>query len=197
MMVDLATIPPGWERAFMAAENVKERCRRATRALDDAAVPYAVVGGNAVAEWVARIDEGATRTTKDVDILVRRPDLDAVKAALESAGFIYHHVWGVDAFIDGPQGKPSAGVHLLFAGEKLKSTDLQELPEIEESERGNEFQVVSLEGITRMKLMAWRDKDRTHLRDLIGVGLLDITWPERFPPPLDARLQQLLDTPDG
>jgi len=34
----------------MAAEEVKERLRRATRALEAAGVPYAVVGGNAVAE---------------------------------------------------------------------------------------------------------------------------------------------------
>jgi hypothetical protein len=32
----------GWERALMAAEKVKERLRRATTALDGAAVPYAV-----------------------------------------------------------------------------------------------------------------------------------------------------------
>jgi len=40
----------GWERALMAAEKVKERLRRATGALDGASVPYAVVGGSAVAE---------------------------------------------------------------------------------------------------------------------------------------------------
>ena len=197
MMVDLSTIPIGWERALMAAENVKDRLRRATQALDEAGVPYAVIGGNAVAEWVARIDEDAVRNTKDVDILVRRPDFPAVQAALESAGFIYHHVWGADAFIDGPKGKPSAGIHLLYASEKVKPTDEHELPELEDSERGPQFQVVSLKGITRMKLISWRDKDRTHLRDMIGVGLLDSTWPTRFPPPLDARLQQLLDDPTG
>ena len=181
----------------MAAENVKERCRRATQALDEAGVPYAVVGGNAVSEWVARIDEGATRYTKDVDILVRRPDLDAVKTALESAGFICHHVRGVDAFIDGPQGKPSAGVHLLFASEKVRPTDEHALPEIDDSERGIEFQVISLEGIVRMKLISHRLKDRMHLVDLIDVGQIDASWPARFPPPLDARLQKLLDDPNG
>ena len=71
----------GWERALMAAEKVKERLRRATRALDAAAVPYAVVGGNAVAEWVGRIDEGAVRNTRDVDLLLRRGDFPAARAA--------------------------------------------------------------------------------------------------------------------
>src|ERR1700722_10145385 len=66
-MADALVAPIGWERALMAAEKVKERLRRATRALDTAAVPYAVAGGNAVAEWVSRIDEDAIRNTRDVD----------------------------------------------------------------------------------------------------------------------------------
>ncbi|HEY3964639.1 MAG TPA: hypothetical protein VGM05_08835, partial [Planctomycetaceae bacterium] len=144
-----------------------------------------------------RIDEDAVRTTRDVDLLVRRSDLPAARAALEAAGFVYHHIFDVDTFIDGPQGKPSAGVHILFAGEKVRRDDEYPLPDLDESERAVGFQVTSLEALVRMKLMAWRDKDRTHLRDMIGVGLIDATWPTRLPPPLGARLQQLLDDPNG
>ena len=187
----------GWERALMAAEKVKERLRRATKALDAAGVPYAVVGGNAVAEWVARIDDEAVRNTKDVDLLVRRADFAAVQTALETAGFVYHHLLDVDVFIDGPQGKPSAGVHLLFAGEKVRPEDEHPCPELDESERAAEFQVVALLALVRMKLLAWRLKDRVHLLDMIQVGLLDATWPARLPPPLGDRLQQLLDNPNG
>jgi hypothetical protein len=32
---------------------------------------------------------------------------------------------------------------------------------------------------------------------MIGVGLIDATWPGRFPPRLRERLQQLLDDPNG
>jgi putative nucleotidyltransferase-like protein len=191
------TVVVGWERALMAAQRVKERLRRATKALDTAGVPYAVVGGNAVAEWVARIDDEAVRNTRDVDLLVRRADLAAARSALEAAGFIYHNLMDVDVFIDGPQGKPSAGVHLLFAGEKVRAKDEHACPEIDESERAAEFQVLTLEALVRMKLIAWRDKDRTHLRDMIQVGLLDATWPVRLPPPLAERLQELLDNPNG
>src|SRR5207244_1946002 len=100
----------GWERALMAAEKVKERLRRATQALDNAGVPYAVAGGNAVAEWVGRVDEDAVRNTKDVDVLLRRADLPAAKAALEAAGFCYHRSFSVDLFTDGPEGKASSGI---------------------------------------------------------------------------------------
>src|SRR5262249_47183001 len=147
--------------------------------------------------WVARVDEDAVRNTRDVDILVRRSDFAAVRSALESVGFVYEHLLNVDVFIDGPQGKPSGGVHLLFAGEKVRSEDERACPELDESERAAEFQVVNLDALVQMKLLSWRDKDRTHLRDMIGVGLIDATWPARLPPPLGGRLQELLDNPDG
>lgn len=181
----------------MAAEKVKERLRRAVRALEAAGVPYAVAGGHAVAEWVGRVDEEAVRTTRDVDILVRRSDFAAVQAALESAGFIHHHVMDVDTFIDGPNGKPSGGVHILYAGEKIRSHEPYPSPELNESERAAEFQMMTLEALVRMKLMAYRRKDQVHLLDLLAVGLIDATWPARYPAPLDARLQQLLDDPQG
>jgi Uncharacterised nucleotidyltransferase len=187
----------GWERALMAAERVKERLRRATKALEAAGVPYAVVGGNAVAEWVARIDDEAVRNTRDVDLLIRRADFAAARAALESVGFVYYRVLDVDLFTDGPQTKPSAGIHLLFAGEKVRIDHELPSPDLDESERAAEFQVVTLMALVRMKLLSWRLKDRVHLLDLIHVGQIDSTWPARLPPPLAGRLQQLLDNPDG
>lgn len=181
----------------MAAEKVKERLRRATKALDDAATPYAVAGGNAVAEWVARVDDGAVRNTPGIDLLIRRADLFAVRANLESVGFVYHRLPDRDAFIDGPQGRPSGGVHIFFAGEKVRPEHEYASPNLDESERGTEYQVTTLQALTRMKLIAWRAKDRMHLYDMIGVGLIDATWPARFPPSLGDRLQQLLDNPNG
>jgi hypothetical protein len=48
-----------------------------------------------------------------------------------------------------------------------------------------------------MKLVAFRDKDRVHLRDMLDVGLIDQSWCNRFPPELAARLQELIDNPNG
>lgn len=196
-MAEAASTPAGWERAHMAAEKVKERLRRAVNALEIANVPYAVIGGNAVAEWIARIDEDAVRNTRDVDLLVRRADFGAAKAALESAGFIYHHPLDVDTFIDGPQGRPSGGVHIVFAGEKVRPEDEHASPNLDETERAPEFQVMALEALVRMKLIAYRRKDQVHLLDMIHVGLIDAAWPARFPAPLGPRLKQLLDDPNG
>ncbi len=59
------------------------------------------------------------------------------------------------------------------------------------------FRVISLEALVRMKLTSYCDKDRTHLRDMIDVGLIDLAWPVKYPGELGQRLQQLLDDPDG
>ncbi len=85
------TVTMGWEildRMERAVQNVRDRLLRATSVLNQAGVPYAVVGGHAVASWVATIDEGAVRNTRDFDLLVRREDLPALTAAFEQAGFL-------------------------------------------------------------------------------------------------------------
>lgn len=196
-MAEAAAEINGWERALMAAEKVKERLRRATRALDAAGVPYAVAGGNAVAEWVGRVDEDAVRNTRDVDLLIRRDDLPAARAALEAAGLSTIKCSTSIRLSTDRKSNRAAECHLLFAGEKLRPKDECPMPAISESQRAAEFQVASLEALVRMKLTAWRDKDRTHLRDLIGVGLIDATWPARLPSLLGDRLQQLLADPNG
>jgi hypothetical protein len=40
-------------------------------------------------------------------------------------------------------------------------------------------------------------RHKTHLRDLISVGLIDESWLIKLPDELAARLRSLLDTPDG
>ena len=123
--------------------------------------------------------------------------MDAAKAALANAGFVYRHAAGIDKFLDGPNAKARDAVHIIFAGEKVRDDSLAPSPDIGESERAAKHWVVSLEALVRMKLTSYRDKDRTHLRDMIEVGLIDATCPGRFPPPLATRLQHLFDTPEG
>jgi hypothetical protein len=184
-------------RMERAVAKVRERLLRATSALNQIGVPYAVVGGNAVASWVATIDEGAVRNTRDVDLLVRRVDLPAVTSALEQAGFVAGELLDVVMFRDGPEGKPSEAVHLLFAGEKTRPDHLLPAPEIVTVDNPENFRVITLDSLIEMKLMSNRRKDQVHILDLIGVGLVDGSWLAKLPPELAARLKQLLDTPDG
>lgn len=186
-----------FERMFRAVELVQQRLNRACQALQQANVPYAVIGGNAVAAWVATIDDGAVRNTRDVDLLLAEEDLPRATEALQAAGFVRESVMGVVVFLDGPQGKPSQGLHILLAGRKVKPEYVSPTPGIEQAVEINGKRIVDLEALVEMKLNSYRDKDRTHLRDLIQIGLIDATWPSRFPPQLGQRLQALLDDPEG
>ena len=195
-----STVTMGWDildRMERAVAKVRDRLLRATAALNAAGVPYAVVGGHAVASWVATIDEGAVRNTRDIDLLIRREDLAALTAALEQIGFIQAEVLDVPMFLDGPDAKPSESIHLLFAAERTRPDHLLPAPDLTTVDDPAGFRVIALDALLQMKLMSNRDKDRTHIRDMVGVGLIDASWVERLPPELVERLQHILDTPGG
>lgn len=176
----------------MALEDVTRRLERITRCLDAAGVAYALIGGQAVALWVATVDPAAVRTTKDVDVLLNRQDLPAACIAARSAGMDYFEIMGVGMFIDRADPNPRHGVHLVWAGEKVRPHELVSAPRVEDHEiLPGGHRVVSLCKLVEMKLTAFRDQDRVHLRDLVDVGLLDDSVTKQLPPELAERLKQL------
>jgi hypothetical protein len=185
------------QRMENAVEKVRQRLTRAAGALQQARIPYAVVGGNAVAAWVATVDEAGVRNTQDVHIMVRRADFPAVKSVLEGASFVYRCAAGLDLFLDGPAASPRHAVHVIFADELVRQGEPAPNPGIDESTDLGAFRVINLDALVRIKLTAYRDKDRTHLRDLVDIGLIDQSWTSRLPAALAARLQSLLDSPEG
>jgi hypothetical protein len=183
-----------WERMIAAVEDVRERACRTAAALEQAGIPYVIVGGHAVASWVARVDREAVRNTKDVDLLVRREDFDRVIDALRAAGFVHQNVSGVDLFLDGPQGSVRSAVHVVFAGEKVYPGYVLPTPDVTECEAGPDFPVPTLVALVRMKLTSFRLKGKVHVLDLLEVGLIDARWCDRLLPELAARLEELIET---
>ena len=185
------------DRLERAVEKVRDRLLRSTAALEAAGVPYAVIGGNAVMAWVEQVDETAVRFTRDVDIVLRREDLPRATAALAAAGFHYRHSARMDMFLDGPDAKARDAVNVIFSGERVRAEDPVAAPDTDEGVSFGAYRVISLEALVRMKLVAFRRKDQVHLLDMLEIGLIDATWPARYPPELAARLQQVIDTPEG
>lgn len=178
----------------MALDKVTERLQRMVGALEQAGVPYALVGGQAVALWVASKDPAAVRTTKDVDILLRREDLPRARSAARPAEFDYFETLGVGMFLERSDPNPRHAVHLVWAGEKVRPENLLPAPSIEQRlalEPGR--QVVSLPALVLMKLQANRDQDRVHLRDMIEVNLIGRDLLANLPPELSQRLETLLN----
>ncbi len=186
-----------FDRMFSAMDKVRERMERACSALKQAGVPYAVIGGNAVAAWVATKDEGAVRNTQDVDILLDPNDADAATDALAKVGFHRIKTMGVTMFLDGEDGKPSQAVHVIWAGQKVRNDYEVAAPTIDQARDIDGKQIVELVELVRMKLVSNRRKDQVHVLDMIGVGLIEASWLPSFEPYLAERLQTLLDDPDG
>ena len=185
-----------WKRMNRAVEKIQERLEKTAATLEAAQIPYAVIGGNAVRAWVAQADEAAVRTTRDVDILLNREDLPQAIVAMEKVGFIYRIGKGIPMFMDGPDSKARDAVHVLFANERVRASDIVPTPSIHESVLINSIRTISLEALVRMKLNVFRDKDRMHIRDVLDVDLIDESWLGRLPPELAVRLKEIIDNPE-
>lgn len=176
----------------MAMERVEQRLKRVTQALDGAGVPYAVAGGNAVAAWVARVDPAAARTTKDVDLLVRRGDLDRITATLAGLGYRRGDLRGLVIFVDPEEPSRRSGGRLVCAAETVRPSYPHPAPDVDELVREAEvFAVLDLPALVRMKLTSLRDIDRVHITDLLDVGLIDDRVRATLPADLKKRLARI------
>lgn len=172
--------------------HVQQLLSRVTGALSADQVPYAVIGGNAVAAWVATIDDGAIRATKDVDLLIRRDDLEHAKLAVSKVDLDYHEVLGVSMFLTRVNPNPKTGVHLLFAQEFVREGDLEPAPGIESAWMAKDgFLVLDLLSLVRMKLLANRLRDQVHIQDMIEMGLITEEIEAILPFELRKRLQHI------
>ncbi len=181
-----------WQRHLMALESVTQRLERITRSFDDAGIRYALVGGQAVALWVATVDPAAVRTTKDVDVLLNRHDLPAARVAAQNAGMDYFETMGIGMFIDRADPNPRHGVHIVWAGEKVREHEPCAAPGVDDRQTlpGGRH-VISLARLIEMKLTAFRDQDRVHVRDMMDVGLIDDAVTGDLHPELLRRLEEL------
>lgn len=186
-----------WARIERAVEKVKERLQRVTKALNEADIPYAVIGGNAVQHWVAQVDESVVRNTRDVDIILNETDLGQAIEALKKVGFIYRRAANVSMFLDGPDAKARDAVHVIFAGKKVKAEYPEPVPEIKDYVLMGDAKTLPLVELVKLKLTSYRRKDQVHIIDMISIGIVDNTWLPSFSHQLQVRLQELLDDPDG
>ncbi len=178
-------------------EKLEARLARVSAILRAANIPHAVIGGNAVAAWISHADPSLVRQTRDIDILLARADLEPARAAMEAAGFHYRHGVGLGLFLETPDGRTGDGVQIWIAREKVSPEAVTETPPVLIDPIFGELNVISLEALILMKLTAHRGIDCVHLRDMISAGLIDETWPARFPNILAERLQALIDDPNG
>lgn len=156
-----------------------------------AGLDYRIVGGLATYLYVEEAEPDAGRLTKDVDIAVRREDLEKIARAAEAIGLTYRHVAGVDMLVQ--TGAPSArrAVRMIFAGEKVRAGYLEPTPELSTPRVIRNLRLAPVGDLVRMKLTSFRLKDQTHLKDLDEAGVITPEVEAALPPSLRARLAQV------
>jgi hypothetical protein len=181
---------------FQAYDNQLEQlsavAERVCRVLREARIEYRIVGGLAVLFHVGSRDPLAARLTKDVDLAVLRVDLSRIAEAARSLGLEYRHVAGVDMLVDAIAPKARSGVHLLFVGEKVRPADLEPIPSFSEPTVNDAgISLVSPAELVRMKLISYRQRDKTHIIDMDSVGLITPEIEAGLSAPLRERLERV------
>jgi len=173
-------------------EQLSVVAERVCRVLREAGIEYRIVGGLAVLYHVESRDPLAARLTKDVDLAVARADLPRIIEAIRSLGLEYRHVAGLDMFVDAKAPKARSGIHLLFAGERVRPNDLEPVPGFAEPTVNDAgILLVSPAELVRMKLISFRQRDKTHIIDMDSVGLITPELEAGLSEPLRDRLQRI------
>jgi hypothetical protein len=176
-------------------DQLFEVAGRLAQALSQAGIEYRVVGGFAAYMHVNAVDPIAARLTRDIDVAVDRADLDRIIEAVRPSGFRYRHVAGVDMLVDAEAPKAHSAVHLLFVREKVRKDYAEAVPDFSPAVRyENRISVVSVADLVKMKLTSFRDKDRVHVRDLDGVGLITPEVEAVLSATLKSRLDEIRAT---
>jgi len=156
-----------------------------------AGLEYRVVGGLATYLYVEEAEQDAGRLTKDIDIAVRREDINKIAQAAAAFGLEYRHVAGVDMLVRKDLPSARRAVHLVFAGEKVRPDYLEPTPMLGADRRIRGIRLIPLADLVRMKLTSYRLKDQTHLKDMDEVGLITPVIEAGLSPSLRERLAEV------
>jgi hypothetical protein len=171
-------------------EQIFELALLVDKALSAAGIDYRVVGGLATYLYVEEAEPDAGRLTRDIDMAVRREDLERIAQAVQPFGLEYRHVAGADMLIRA--GEPARrAVHLVFTGEKVRPHYPEPVPEMGASRTIQGIRLIALAALIRMKLTSFRLKDQTHLKDLDEAGLITPEVEAALSPLLRERLYEV------
>jgi hypothetical protein len=161
-------------------------------AFTGAKIEYRIIGGLAIFLQISERSHDAARLTRDVDVAVDRKDLKRITNAVESFGFRYRHVAGVDMLVDAKEPSARSAVHLIFVGEKVRREYLEPVPDFTQPTVTKEgILLASVLDLARMKLTSFRLKDKVHIVDLDSVGLITPEIEQALPQALRVRLDQV------
>jgi hypothetical protein len=174
-----------------ALDQLIDVATRFSAVLSGAGISCRIIGGLGVFLHVEKVDPLAARLTRDVDVAINRENLDAIIAAVEPHGFKYRHVAGVDMFVDAKNPAARSAVHVIFVGEKVRDDDIETVPSSPPVSSKHNILIAPVADLVHMKLTSFRLKDKVHIQDLDGVGLITPEIEAVLSEPLRQRLAEV------
>ena len=141
-------------------------------AFSQAGLDYCVVGGLAVYLYVEDAQPEAGRLTRDIDVAIRREDLEKIVAAVQPFGLVYRRTGGVEMLVDEQAASARRAIHLVFAGEKVRPEYSHVVPQLGPVHKVKGIRLIPLPDLISMKLTSFRAQDETHINDLDEAGLI-------------------------
>lgn len=178
----------------MKTAQLMDVMQRVAKAFDGAGIPYQVIGGMAIYLRVDAIDPIAARMTRDIDVAIGRQDLERLRTAIEPYGLRFRHVAGVDMLVDANEPKARSAIHLIMAGEKVRRDYVEPAPAVTNPETLEGVKIAPVIDLVKMKLTSFRLKDKVHIQDLDGVGLITPEIEQALGPILLERLAEVRAT---
>jgi hypothetical protein len=149
-------------------EQLLDLASRVEAAFAASGLEYPVVGGLAAYLYIEKAEPDAGRLTKDIDILVRRDDLERIAEAVEPFGLQCRD----DMLLQTGATSTRRAVHLIFSGERVRPEYSEGAPEMRACRTIKGIRLVPLSDLVLMKLTSFRLKDEMHLKDLDEAGLI-------------------------
>jgi hypothetical protein len=173
----------------MKTSKVHQALERLVDRLTDLGIPYAIVGGLSLNAY------GYQRTTSDVDVLLRRQDLESFKKANLGRGYLEKFP-GSKGLRDAAQG---VDIDVLLTGEY--PGDGKEKPvafpdPAEAAVRGERFALLPLANLLELKLASGmtaphRLRDLADVIELIRVNSLDESFAGALHPYVQEKFREL------
>ncbi|MBE7534488.1 MAG: hypothetical protein HS124_01990 [Anaerolineales bacterium] len=175
---------------YMTRGDVFTTLQNLTRRLGEANIPYALVGGLALAA------HGFVRMTQDVDILMTREGLEAFKEKFEGRGYVSAFASAQKTFRD---TETQVRIEILITGDypgdgKPKPVAFPD-PSVVYTERGG-MRIIPIEKLIELKLASGmsaphRLRDLADVQDLIATLKLPIEFAESLDESVRETFRQL------
>jgi hypothetical protein len=168
---------------------------RVVNTIRESGADYRIIGGISVFLHIAQVDPTHARLSRDIDIAVRREDLDRIEESAIRHGFELQRAWkrGQETFTmyDRSEDVTRSHIHLILAGEKARAEHPEAVPPLGDvCLTADGVKIAPLEDVVYMMLTSYRLKDRVHIQDMDSIGLITPDIEARLPPVLRERLRE-------